>query len=165
MEKDILKIKSKIITINKKDKYLYNSTNTLNVKVLNLENTIKGIKDKKIINISASKQEGKELYEFLGGGNQFVFPYSGRIISVSVLCDIKEEKEENPDNFGMFSDVIINNRVTGMASNLILEGIYGIENFEAPHPFAKGDLLSIRKNYNTHQCNSILISFIAELDI
>jgi hypothetical protein len=38
MEKEILKMKSEIITINRKDRYLYNNANTLNLKILNIEN-------------------------------------------------------------------------------------------------------------------------------
>jgi hypothetical protein len=33
MEKEILKMKSEIITINRKDRYLYNNANTLNLKI------------------------------------------------------------------------------------------------------------------------------------
>jgi hypothetical protein len=49
IEKEILKIKSELLTITEKDIYLFKSSNALNLKLLNIENKVNHIKDRKII--------------------------------------------------------------------------------------------------------------------
>ena len=167
MEKDILKFKSKIITFNRKDRYLYNNANTLNVKVLNLENTIKGIKDKQIISISAVQKDEKDYYEFYGGSDKFIFPYTGKIISVSVFCEKRpgEEPEEGITTFSYFLDVLKNDEpLIGINVDFSVDSGYGNKDLSYYASYYKGDILRVKKNYDPYYCN-VIISFIAELNI
>ena len=88
MEKEILKMKSEIITINRKDRYLYNNANTLNLKILNIENKVNNIKDRKIICIYAGIEgslDKSQYFNFNAGGPYYPMNFPGEIIGISLV--------------------------------------------------------------------------------
>ena len=161
IEKEILKIKSELLTMGTKDKYLYNSANTLNLRVLDIENIVNNIKDKKIMTIFAGIDGGIYRYQdfnFGEGGPYYAMNFPGNIISIS-LISIRNKN----------IDVSIN-----IAINTTQQQGYGIElqnethgyySFNTPLKVKAGDVISVNSLSENLTCISTLVSLIIEIDI
>ena len=162
IEKEILKIKSELLTINRKDIYLYKSSNTLNLKLLNIENKVNNIKDRKIICISAGIEgplKVKQLFNFGDGGNSFLMSYPGRILSFSILSvkpydvevriTIDFNGKESPGIVLSFNETY----TYGVFADYLLQNV----------TFKAGDLLSFKNTTDNPKCKKTLVSVIVEL--
>ena len=162
MEKEILKIKSEIITINRKDIFLYKNSNALNLKLLNIENKVNHIKDRKIISIDAGIDgplEANQLFNFGDGGNSFLLSYPGRILSIS-LVGIR------PGNNEVIITIVFNNKIDSPRIILPINDthFYGIFSELSEHlKFKAGDLLSFKNINHNPGCINTLVSVIVEL--
>ena len=170
MKKELLKMKSEIISINRKDRYLYGIANTLNIKVLDVENKVNNIRDTKIINISFTigKENDNKDINFK---NMFLFPSPGKIISFSILCNknafMNDKKYFKKGDIISSFMIVINYKETGILLDIINEennfSFYSMK--EVKVSFKKGDILSFDQLNYTPICPTVLITVIAEMDI
>jgi hypothetical protein len=161
MEKEILKIKSEIITINRKDIFLYKNSNALNLKLLNIENKVNHIKDRKIINISAGIEgplKLNQLFNFGDGGNSFLLSYPGRILNISLVSVRTGNKDVSITIVLNYKDT----PVIRVPSNEIY--FYGdFPEFSESLTFKAGDLLRFKNIIPNPGCLNTLVSVIVEL--
>ena len=162
IEKEILKIKSELLTINRKDIYLYKSSNTLNLKLLNIENKINQIKDRKIICIYAGIEgplKANQLFNFGDGGNSFLMSYPGTILSFSILSVRK------PYDVEMRITIELNGKESPgfvLHFNETFNHAVFADDFR-PLAFKAGDLLSFKNTTDNPECINTLVSVIVEL--
>jgi hypothetical protein len=159
MEKEILKIKSEIITINRKDIFLYKNSNALNLKLLNIENKVKNIKDRKIICISAGIEgpiETNQLFSFGDGGNSFLLTYPGHILSVSLVS-------LRTGNNDVSVTIVFNNEDFNFGAILLNNNTHFYGEFPESLKFKAGDLLGFKNIIPNPECINTLVSVIVEL--
>ena len=162
IEKEILKIKSEILTINRKDIFLYKNSNALNLKLLNIENKVNHIKDRKIISIDAGIEgpiEVNQLFNFGDGGNSFLLTYPGHILSVSLVSERTGNNEVN-------ITIAFNNKIDSPgfilnSNETYYHVVFG--EFFKPLTFKAGDLLSFKNINHNPGCINTLVSVIVEL--
>jgi hypothetical protein len=162
IEKEILKIKSELLTIAEKDIYLFKSSNTLNLKLLNIENKVNHIKDRKIISVYAGIEgplKANQLFNFGDGGNSFLMAYPGTILSFSILSARK------PYNVKMRITIELNGKESPgfvLQFNETFNHAVFANDFR-PLAFKAGDLLSFKSTTNNPECINTLVSVIVEL--
>ena len=161
IEKEILKIKSELLTITEKDIYLFKSSNALNLKLLNIENQVNHIKDRKIICIYAGIEgplKANQLFNFGDGGNSFLMSYPGTILSFCVLSvkPFDVEVRITMCNNGKES--------AGFVLPFNETYRYGVfAEYFKPLVYKTGDLLSFKNTTDNPKCKKTLVSVIVEL--
>jgi len=161
IEKEILNMKSELLTMDTKDKYLYNSVNILNLRVINIENIVSNIKnkpDRKIISIYAGIEGPISIdqkFNFSDGGGSFLLTYPGQILSIS-LVSIRT----NSDN------VFVNTTLNGkdIYSGISLSSkTHGYFSFNTPFKVEAGDLIGFTSTVDNPGCINTLVSLIIEI--
>ena len=166
--KDNIEIKARISGIIRITRSLHKTLNDLNIKVLNSENAIKGIKDKKIINIS---------YQFNNASvsvtpvfnYDFVFQFSGKIISYSILCNkeysVPLETKNSSTGGETFFSILINKKEVDISISTKKDEDFVIKHFtDKTITFKKGDIGTFRVDPFS-KCFVVTNSLIVELDI
>jgi len=161
IEKEILNMKSELLTMDTKDKYLYNSVNTLNLRVLYIENIVSNIKnkpDRKIITIYAGIDgpiQTNQLFNFGDGGNFYLMNYPGQILSIGLVS-------LRTNNDGVSVIATVNDKDLGYGISLG-SSTHGYFNFNIPLKVEAGDIIGFVSKSDNSACINTLVSLIIEI--
>ncbi len=159
--KEILNMKSELLTMDTKDKYLYKSDNAINLRVLNIENIVSNIRnrpDRKIISIYAGIDGPISIdqkFSFSDGGGSFLLTYPGQILSIS-LVSIRS----NSDN--VFVNTTLNGKDIYSGISLSSKS-HGYFSLNTPFKVEAGDLIGFTSTVDNPGCFNTLVSVIIEI--
>ena len=167
IEKEILNMKSDLLTMDTKDKHLYKSVNTLNLRVLNIENIVSKIKnkpDRKIISIYAGIDGPLHInqkFNFGDGGEYYVMNFPGQILSIGLVS-------LRPNLLNVSASVTLHNikfpyeKEIGYGISLGVR-THNYFNFDKPFKVEAGDRIGfVSKSDNSDGINT-LVSLIIEI--
>lgn len=162
LEREILNMKSELLTMNTKNKYLYNSVNAITLRVLNIENIVSNIKNKpnrKIINIYAGIDGSihtNQKFNFGEGGGHYVMNFPGNILNISLVS-----LRTNRDNISVIATV---NDYEPKGYGISLgSSTHGYLNFDKPFKVKAGDIIGFVSKSDNSACINTLVSLIIEI--
>jgi hypothetical protein len=160
--KEILKMKSELLTMETKDKYLYNNINILTLRILNIESIVSNIRnkpDRKIITIYAGIDgpiKFDQAFTFGGGGDSFVLAYPGQILNISIVSLKTCDK-------GIAVNMVLNGKDRFPGILLEDKETHGYLEFPEPIKVEAGDLIGFKSTGYNPECINTLASVIIEI--